>query len=119
VLGTKVLLTSGSMTAAVDRLERRRLVRRRDDPDDRRARVVHLTAAGRKLIRALFASHEQAIENAVSALTAKERVTLVGLLRKLGLGAAESQGREKALSEAKRKSGRAALAVRESKRRRQ
>src|SRR5579864_5657109 len=57
-IGKKVLLTSGSMTAAVDRLGRRGLVERRNDPNDRRARVVHLTPEGRKLIRALFAEQE-------------------------------------------------------------
>jgi MarR family 2-MHQ and catechol resistance regulon transcriptional repressor len=118
-LGAKVLLTSGSMTAAVDRLDRRRLVKRQDDPDDRRARVVHLTAAGRKLIRGLFASHEQAMDSAVSVLTAKERATLLGLLRKLGRGAEGLEGPAKGLSGSGQKRGRAALGVRTSKRRRQ
>src|SRR5437660_12224509 len=49
-IGTKVNLTTGSISVAVDRLEQRGLVERRPDPEDRRARVVHLTAAGRKLI---------------------------------------------------------------------
>jgi MarR family transcriptional regulator, 2-MHQ and catechol-resistance regulon repressor len=42
----KVRLASGSMTAAVDRLEKLGLVVRKSSPTDRRARVVHLT--GRK-----------------------------------------------------------------------
>src|SRR5678815_1500292 len=50
VIGVKVHLTSGSITAAVDRLERKGLVLRCNDEGDRRARVVHLTGAGRKLI---------------------------------------------------------------------
>src|ERR1700674_2042047 len=41
----KVLLASGSMTAAVDRLEKHGLVVRKASPSDRRARVVELTAA--------------------------------------------------------------------------
>jgi MarR family transcriptional regulator, 2-MHQ and catechol-resistance regulon repressor len=86
-LGEKVLLTSGSMTAAVDRLERRGLVERRSDPQDRRARVIHLTGAGRALGRKLFAAHELDMEAAVSALTSAERATLLELLRKLGHGA--------------------------------
>lgn len=127
VLGAKVLLTSGSMTAAVDRLERRGLVRRRDDPNDRRTRLVRLTAEGRKLIRRMFASHARAMESAVSALTAKERTTLLALLRRLGRGADESTGSKTAArgtreslprpSSPGRMSGRAALGVRKSKRR--
>ncbi len=89
VLGTKVLLTSGSITTAVERLARRRLVERRADSKDRRARIVHLTARGRKLIRELFARHERAIERAVSALTQDERRVMTDLLRKLGQGANE------------------------------
>lgn len=86
-LGVKVLLTSGSITTAVDRLERRGLVERGGDRSDRRARIVHLTDAGRTLIRKLFADHERAMERSVSGLSPDERLALVGLLRKLGRGA--------------------------------
>src|ERR1043165_5473503 len=41
-IGRRVLLTSGSITAAVDRLEVQGLVERRAHASDRRARVVHL-----------------------------------------------------------------------------
>ncbi|MGI8744991.1 MAG: MarR family winged helix-turn-helix transcriptional regulator [Bryobacteraceae bacterium] len=88
-LGAKVLLTSGSITTAVDRLEDRGLVARGGDPTDRRARIVHLTGAGRKLICKLFAKHQQAMEQAVSSLTPAERILLLGLLRKLGRRAEE------------------------------
>src|SRR6185503_15928069 len=49
-IGKKVLLTSGSITVAVDRLEDRGLVERRAHGTDRRAKIVHLTKEGRKLI---------------------------------------------------------------------
>ena len=42
-IGKKVLLTSGSITVAVDRLETKRLVERRAHGTDRRTRIVHLT----------------------------------------------------------------------------
>src|ERR1035441_1451473 len=48
-IGQLVHLTSGSNTAAIDRLERKSLVARGADPSDRRARVVRLTEAGRAL----------------------------------------------------------------------
>lgn len=88
-LGEKVLLTSGSITTAIDRLERRGLVERGGDANDRRARIVHLTSAGRKVIQKLFAEHERAMEQAVSALAPEERAGLLELLRKLGRGAEE------------------------------
>jgi len=41
-IGKRVLLTSGSITVAVDRLETKGLVERRAHGTDRRARIVHL-----------------------------------------------------------------------------
>lgn len=86
-IGSLVRLTSGSITAAVDRLELKGLVERRNDPEDRRARVVHLTPEGRKLISCAFADHEAAMERAACGLTPAERRQAAALLKKLGLGA--------------------------------
>jgi MarR family 2-MHQ and catechol resistance regulon transcriptional repressor len=87
-IGELVHLTSGSITAAIDRLERKSLVERCTHPADRRARVVHLTQAGRKLIECAFREHSEAMEAATSGLTAAERGEAVKLLKKLGLSAA-------------------------------
>jgi len=88
-IGAHVRLSSGSITAAVDRLERRGLVERHNDPGDRRARVVHLTDAGRRMIVCAFADHEKAMERATAGLTPAERDQAAELLKKLGLGAVE------------------------------
>src|SRR5689334_10052220 len=88
-IGEKVRLTSGSITAAIDRLESQKLVTRQDDAADRRARVVHLTPAGEKLIEAAFADHTAAMERATSGLNAAERAQAAALLKKLGCFAAE------------------------------
>ncbi len=87
-LGRKLLLTSGSITTAVDRLEERGLVRRESIAQDRRARVVHLTAAGRRQIEKAFARHAADMERATRVLSPAERSTLVALLKKLGIAAA-------------------------------
>jgi len=86
-IGAKSRLTSGSITAALDRLERKGLVERRNHPEDRRARVVHLTAAGRKIIACAFADHEAAMARATRGLSAAERKRAAALLKKLGLTA--------------------------------
>jgi len=88
-IGRLVRLTSGSMTTAVDRLERKGMVERRNDPTDRRARVVHLTESGRKLISCAFADHEAAMERATSGLAPAERAQAAALLKKLGIRAEE------------------------------
>lgn len=87
-IGQSVFLTSGSITAAVDRLEARALVQRCNEPADRRTRMVHLTDTGRQLIECAFAEHEVAMERATGGLTAAERKQAVRLLRKLGRHAA-------------------------------
>src|SRR2546427_3497976 len=66
-IGKKVLLTSGSMTVAVDRLEQRRLVERRAHGTDRRARMGHLTMGGRERIMRIFGGHARAMERSAAA----------------------------------------------------
>ena len=85
----KVLLASGSMTAAVDRLEKLGLVVRKASPSDRRARVVELTAEGKRLAASCFEQHAKDLEALMSGLSEKERRQLYGSLKKLGLIAAE------------------------------
>ncbi len=88
-IGRKVLLTSGSITVAVDRLETKGLVERRAHGTDRRARIVHLTKAGRKLITLAYGEHAADMERLASAsLTTAERATLIRLLKKIGYKAA-------------------------------
>jgi MarR family 2-MHQ and catechol resistance regulon transcriptional repressor len=88
-IGKKVQLTSGSITVAVDRLETKGLVERRAHGTDRRARIVHLTPTGRKLITRVYADHAADMERLASAsLTKTERGTLINLLKKIGYEAA-------------------------------
>src|SRR5207247_9442323 len=88
-IGKKVLLTSGSITVAVDRLETKRFVERRAHGTDRRARIVHLTKEGRTLITRAYADHAADMERlAAVSLTRAERATLISLLKKIGYEAA-------------------------------
>jgi MarR family 2-MHQ and catechol resistance regulon transcriptional repressor len=86
-IGGMVHLTSGSITAAIDRMEARGLVERRNHATDRRTRLVHLTKSGRKLIECAFADHEAAMDRAASGLAGGERLEAIALLKKLGLHA--------------------------------
>jgi MarR family 2-MHQ and catechol resistance regulon transcriptional repressor len=86
-IGEKVLLSSGSMTAAIDRLERQRLVTRQSTASDRRARIVELTAQGRQLTRRVFRAHERDLETIMAILSEEERRQLYEPLKKLGISA--------------------------------
>ena len=84
-LGAKLLMSGGNITAVVDNLERRGLVRRERRGDDRRNVTVHLTPQGRRLIESAFPAHVREIVEAFSALTAAEQDALGRLTKKLGL----------------------------------
>jgi MarR family transcriptional regulator, 2-MHQ and catechol-resistance regulon repressor len=88
IIGRKVLLTSGSITAAIDRLESRKLLSRTADPNDRRSRIVQLTDKGRHLIERAFQKHALDMEETMAVLRSGERVELVRLLKKVGMWAA-------------------------------
>ena len=82
-IGPKVWLTPGSISVAVDRLEKKALLKRKNT-DDRRVRLVLLTAKGRALITRTFREHAAAMEAAAGVLSKEERVILLRLLKKLG-----------------------------------
>src|SRR5437870_7747635 len=84
-IGPKVWLTPGSISVSVDRLEKAALVKRKNT-DDRRVRLVELTAKGRALITKTFREHASAMEEAAGVLSKEERLMLLRLLRKLGKG---------------------------------
>jgi len=98
VIGKKVLLSSGSISTAIDRLEARKLVRRTVDPDDSRTRIVHLTAAGDRLIAGAFRKHSSDMEETLAVLRPAERLELVRLLKKAGMWAAARLGDRRAAS---------------------
>ena len=84
-IGPKVWLTPGSISVAVDRLEQKGLVKRKNT-EDRRVRRVELTAKGRTLITRTFREHAAAMEEVAAVLSKEERLMLLRLLKKLGKG---------------------------------
>jgi MarR family 2-MHQ and catechol resistance regulon transcriptional repressor len=84
-IATKILKSTGNMTLVIDNLEKRGLVRRERDYEDRRFVTIHLTDTGLVLIRETFARVEAAIVEEMSVLSNEELVTLAQLCKKLGL----------------------------------
>ncbi len=87
VIGEKVLLTSGSMTAAAGRLEKKGLVRRIQDPQDGRCFHIHLTDEGSRVIKEAFAKHTKNLDEIIDVLTEEEYDELTRLLKKIGFRA--------------------------------
>jgi DNA-binding MarR family transcriptional regulator len=78
-----LMITSGTMTNRLDKLEERGLVTRHDDPNDRRGIQVSLTPKGLTLADSAVTAHVTNEAGILSGLTASEQSTLDGLLRKL------------------------------------
>ncbi len=83
-LSTKLLKSTGNMTLVLDNLEKRGLIRRVRESEDRRQIRIYLTPEGDALIRRIFPGQAQAITQEMSALTAEEQQQLGHLCRKLG-----------------------------------
>lgn len=83
-LGGKLLKSGGNITMVIDNLEKRGLVHRDRDIEDRRMIVVSLTEIGKQHISSIFPSHVNSIVEEMGVLTAEEQETLGDLCRKLG-----------------------------------
>lgn len=90
-----VLLTSGAMTACLNRLEKAGLVRRILDDSDRRSLAAALTARGVSLIDKAIATRFARAGEAVANLRRPERALLAALLQKLDIPATPAKGRSR------------------------
>jgi DNA-binding MarR family transcriptional regulator len=82
-LGERTLITKGTLTGVLDRLEARRLLRRTPSEQDRRSVFVQLTPAGEALFAKVFPSHMGHLRPAFTELNARELETLEALLGRL------------------------------------
>jgi DNA-binding MarR family transcriptional regulator len=71
------------MVAVIDELEAMGLAERRPDPEDRRVRTIFLTPLGEEKLERVRALAAQLQREFFQPLSAEERRTLHGLLRKL------------------------------------
>lgn len=83
-LAEKLLKSGGNMTLVIDNLEKRELVKREREVDDRRCIKVCLTQKGHQLISQIFPSHVAAVVNEIGILTPDEQKELGRLCRKVG-----------------------------------
>ncbi|HCY16480.1 MAG: MarR family transcriptional regulator [Curvibacter sp. GWA2_64_110] len=82
-LCTTLNIQPPNLVGMVNTLEKRELMTRRPHPHDARAMGLHLTAAGKKLVRQAEETVTRLEEDATSRLSATERRTLIQLLRKI------------------------------------
>lgn len=82
-LADHLLLARYSISRLVDRMEADGLVERRTCPDDARGQFVHITAAGLKLRKDMWAVYGPAIQGALAPLTDAEAAALAALMARL------------------------------------
>ena len=85
-LAQKLLKSTGNLTTVVDNLAKQGLVERQRCLQDRRVIYIHLTDAGREMIKSILPSHVAGVVDVFSVLSPEEQVALGGLLRRLGKG---------------------------------
>ncbi len=85
------MMSSGGMTARVDKLEKAGYVDRCPNPEDRRALSVCLTEKGLKLIKEMIPAYVEVQHTAIDGLSGKEQAQLAELLEKLIRSAAEKK----------------------------
>ncbi len=83
-LGEKTLITKGTLTGVVDRLEAKKLARRTASPTDGRCQIVQLTARGEEVFARVFPAHLSYMEDAFSGFDAGELQQIQDTLKRLG-----------------------------------
>lgn len=78
-----MMVSSGTMTNRLQHLEKKQLVVRVDNPDDKRSSLVQLTESGVQLIDQVMASHVQLENDLMSNMSAEELTILNLLLQKV------------------------------------
>lgn len=84
-LGTKILKSTGNITLIIDNLEKRDLVRRIRNTEDRRYFTIELTGEGKKLIGDFMPKHVKEIVKEFAILSNDELEVLQKLCKKIGL----------------------------------
>ena len=82
-IGNHILISSGSMTYVIDKLEQKGLLNRIACPDDRRVIHVLLTEDGTRLMQEIMPTHRDLVNHMFGALTDNESETMVKLLKKV------------------------------------
>jgi MarR family transcriptional regulator, 2-MHQ and catechol-resistance regulon repressor len=83
-IGDKIIVTSGSITYTVDKLEEKGYLKRVSCPEDRRITYAEMTTSGKELFNRIFPAHADFVEALMGALTSEEKQIAITLLKKLG-----------------------------------
>lgn len=82
-LGEKTLVTKGTLTGVLERLESKGILERQLNPEDARSQMIGLTTEGQKLFERVFPAHLQHLDKAFNQLSTQELAELSNALQTL------------------------------------
>ncbi len=82
-IGEKTLITKGTLTGVIDRLENKRLVQRVPNPNDKRCTLVQLTRTGTQVFQEHFPRHIAYLKTRFDQLTHSDQRRATRFLHKI------------------------------------
>jgi MarR family transcriptional regulator, 2-MHQ and catechol-resistance regulon repressor len=82
-IGNRILITSGSMTYVIDKLEQKGVIKRNDFREDRRVIHITLTAEGMEIMENIMPKYQEMVDSFFGDLTDDESQLLVNSLKKV------------------------------------
>lgn len=82
-IGEQLVVTQANVTGLVDTLEKKKLVERKHDPNDRRVRYIRITNAGSKKLKKILPEHLRFIESLFRTFARKEKNSLIQSLERV------------------------------------
>ena len=83
-IGKKILISSGSITYVVDKLEHKNFAIRKACPDDRRVTFAAITSEGKAFMDRIFPQHETKINEIFEQLADEDINDMIELLKRVG-----------------------------------
>lgn len=82
-IGNRILISSGSMTYVIDKLEQKGIIKRNDCKEDRRVIHITLTAEGMKMMENIMPKYQEMVDSFFGDLTGHEHEEIVKMLNKV------------------------------------
>ena len=82
-IAERILVGSSSIAYVISQLEKKALIEREIDPEDRRVCYIHLSGSGRALMEEVFPPHAQRIDQIFGAVDEAALTQLLATLRQL------------------------------------
>lgn len=79
----KVLSTSGNMTVVIRNLEKQQLIKRIENPNDKRSYIIQLTTKGKTMIQNLYQQHMDFVGLALEKVSKKDKEKVIDILKQL------------------------------------